>query len=102
MQHKITSPFSIVCTTTTGCLLEIGAVDFQKKILKDKDLIELLKNNYNHKCEEVENKRKNMNNSLKYATKLEPVSDFVFVDEKNQIDERDKAIINSKPVKELK
>lgn len=63
--------------------------------MKDKELIELLKSNYNRKCEEVEKKSKNMHMDLKFASKFEPIENFIFVDQKKEMNEREVAIVNA-------
>jgi len=51
------SPFTVRCASTTGQLLKISVVDFDKRIIKDKELFDLLKTNLLHK-ESLLNKEK--------------------------------------------
>jgi len=53
-QQQCTSPFTIVCNSQEGELLKIASIDFQRKVMKDRESLAMLVKNYNHKFEMIE------------------------------------------------
>ena len=68
IQIDICSPYTVRCASTTGQLLKISVVDFEKKMVKDKELIGLLRTNLLHKESLTNNVEARKRVDLKFAS----------------------------------
>jgi len=101
IQKDFCSPFTVSCASTTGQLLKISVVDFQKKMAKDKELIALLRTNLLHKESLTNNVEARKRVDLKFASGIKiKRADLKLVDSSTDF-ERAKTIKEAESVLDL-